>query len=73
MTDLGLPGMSGSRLAVEARRAKPELKVIFATGVDGTPLSDGLDDDAFVLRKPYDAAALNAILRAAGERRGTAD
>lgn len=44
----------------EARRVKPDLKVIFATGAEGV----------IMLQKPYDTAALDMILRAAGERRG---
>jgi CheY-like chemotaxis protein len=68
MTDIGLPGMSGSVLAAEARRANPELKVIFATGAGGASVGNGDDatHGAFLLRKPYDADALNAVLRAAG-------
>ena len=72
MTDLGLPGMSGSRLAAEARLRRPELKVIFATGADGAPASDdaSLTDGVIMLQKPYDTVALDTVLRAAGERRG---
>jgi signal transduction histidine kinase/DNA-binding response OmpR family regulator len=71
MTDLGLPGMSGGRLAAEACRLKPDLKVIFATGGDGAAATDGelARDRAIMLHKPYDSFALNAALRLAGERR----
>ena len=71
LTDLGLPGMSGGRLAAEACRRRPELKVIFATGADGPATAGELPRDRGVmLRKPYDADALDAALRVAGERRG---
>jgi signal transduction histidine kinase/DNA-binding response OmpR family regulator len=72
MTDVGLPGMSGARLAAEARRADPTIKVIFATGADGVPdLEDpAAREHAFLLRKPYDIAALEQVLRAVGEGRG---
>jgi CheY-like chemotaxis protein len=75
MTDIGLPGMSGSRLAAEARRTRPGLKVIFATGADGPASADGAagPEGAFVLRKPYDSAALNSVLRSAGERRNASE
>ncbi|MBD8472699.1 response regulator [Pseudomonas sp. CFBP 8770] len=32
MTDMGLPGMDGKELAVEARALRPELPVLFASG-----------------------------------------
>jgi len=71
MTDLGLPGMSGGRLAAEACRLQPDLRVIFATGGDARPATDGelTPDQAIMLNKPYDAQALDAALRFAGERR----
>jgi signal transduction histidine kinase/CheY-like chemotaxis protein len=66
MTDIGLPDMPGGRLALEARKCNPALRVIFATGGD-TPSID--DDDAmknvFLLRKPYDNQAVNEAIRAA--------
>lgn len=73
VTDLGLPGMSGSRLAAEALRLNPGLKVIFATGADDGARKDRepAADAAIMLRKPYDILALDAALRAAGERRGS--
>jgi signal transduction histidine kinase/DNA-binding response OmpR family regulator len=71
MTDLGLPGMSGGRLAAEACRLKPELRVIFATGADGMPSGEGelAAERAVMLHKPYDPRSLDAALRVAGERR----
>jgi CheY-like chemotaxis protein len=64
LTDLGLPDMAGDRLAAEARRAKPGLKVIFATGADGVPILDAErgTEDALMLRKPYDLVALDSVL-----------
>lgn len=32
MTDVGLPGMDGRELAIEARKLRPALKVLFASG-----------------------------------------
>ena len=70
VTDLGLPDMPGSELAAEARRARPDLKVIYATGADQLPADGKPVEGALLLRKPYDAAALSEVLRQAGERRG---
>ena len=71
MTDIGLPGMSGDTLAAEARRLKPDLSVIFASGADDVPPGAlGADDEAvMLLRKPYDAESLDSVLQAAAERR----
>jgi len=64
MTDLNLPGMSGGDLALEARRRKPNLSVIFASGQHASPPLDG----AVVLRKPYSLDALLDAVRRAAER-----
>jgi PAS domain S-box-containing protein len=58
ITDIQLPGMSGDMLAAEARVLAPGIRIVFATGkgeVNNWP-------DAVVLRKPYDLAALSAVL-----------
>jgi len=71
MTDIGLPGMSGDTLAVEARRLKPDLNVIFASGADDVPRGAmGADEEEIMmLHKPYDAESLDSVLQAAAERR----
>lgn len=66
MTDLNLPGMSGGDLALEARRRKPRLSVIFASGQHAAPPLDG----AVVLRKPYSLDALLDAVRHAAEHAG---
>ncbi|WP_230640277.1 response regulator transcription factor [Shinella sumterensis] len=60
LTDIGLPGMSGAELAVECRRQKPGLGIIFASGAAGIPRVDGHEwiADAVILGKPYDESAL---------------
>jgi CheY-like chemotaxis protein len=65
LADIGLPGMSGTELAVEARKLHPGLPTIFATGHQNIP---GLEElglsDAILLSKPYDDDALErAIVR----------
>ena len=55
-TDVVMPGgMNGKQLANEARRRRPDLKVLFTSGFPGTSLSNDLDlnsGDA-LLGKPY--------------------
>ncbi|MEO8058860.1 MAG: response regulator [Burkholderiales bacterium] len=64
VTDVGLPGMSGDVFAAEARALQPSLRIVFATGLDR--ISDpGEGAGPVVLRKPYDADALEAALKAA--------
>ena len=56
LTDVVMPGgMNGSQLAVEARRLRPGLKVLFTSGYFEVALvRDGtLDANAHVLAKPY--------------------
>ena len=61
VTDFNLPGLSGSAFAAEARRMRPGLAVIFATGdEDGPRLARAAD--AALLRKPYGEADLAAAL-----------
>ena len=76
LTDIGLPGMSGSQLAEEACRKIPDLQVVFASGQDHIP--ERLDEAAITrvvqLRKPYDEAALaNALRKAADGLSGSRD
>jgi PAS domain S-box-containing protein len=65
LTDVVLPGMDGHRLAGEARRRRPALRVLFTTGyatnaiVPNGQAAAGMD---FVV-KPFTIAALAAKLR----------
>jgi CheY-like chemotaxis protein len=67
LTDIGLPGMSGHELAVEARRRVPALRVIFASGKDEA--SGGADeaplDGVVLLPKPYAEADIARAIGAA--------
>ena len=62
MTDIGLPDMPGTKLAQQARTVHPDLPVIFATGHAEI---EGFSPDAGTcfLAKPYDSAALAAVLK----------
>ena len=67
MTDIGLPGMSGLELALEALSRHPSLRVIFMTGHS---VIDGQDDhaelqSAILLTKPFDERGLAAAIESA--------
>jgi len=68
ITDVRMPGMSGTELAVQALKARPELLVIFITGY-----AEKGDETRFgawpVLRKPFDLREIApALQRAAAAR-----
>ncbi|TPG52360.1 response regulator [Roseomonas nepalensis] len=64
-SDVVMPGgMNGAQLAVEARRLRPELKVLLTSGYVGEPLtSKPIADDLDVLNKPYRRDELAQKLR----------
>ena len=65
ITDVGLPGMNGHELAVEVRRLRPDLKVLFLTGYDRTQWTGEPAEDAGTsyLNKPYQERDLLDILK----------
>ena len=64
-SDVVMPGgMNGAQLAVEARRLRPELKVLLTSGYVGEPLTNKpISDDMDVLNKPYRRDELAQKLR----------
>jgi CheY-like chemotaxis protein len=64
VTDIGLPGMDGHALAAEARRRRPDLKLVFLTGYDrsGT-IGEPADQRTRHLGKPYLDSDLFEALR----------
>ncbi|WP_088342730.1 MULTISPECIES: response regulator [Rhodomicrobium] len=72
LTDIGLPGISGVDLASEARRKKPDMKVVFATGNDSVPGIREREElaSAVLLQKPYDQNGLARALASADEAQG---
>jgi CheY-like chemotaxis protein len=65
-TDVGLPGgMNGRQLAEEARKQRPNLKVLFTTGYARNAIvHDGrLDPGVELLTKPFSQSALGEKLR----------
>jgi two-component system, cell cycle sensor histidine kinase and response regulator CckA len=55
MTDVVMPGMSGSDLADSLRAALPELKLLFISGYTGDLISQHgvIETDATLLEKPF--------------------
>lgn len=69
VTDVGLPGLNGRRLADEARARHPDMKVLFMTGYADTALIENVLPDGFgLITKPFDlddlAARAQALLGA---------
>jgi CheY-like chemotaxis protein len=65
LTDLGLPGMNGRQLVEEARRLRPDLRVIVASGYSIESLVGGKpNSDVAHLTKPYDLGQLRRALGA---------
>jgi CheY-like chemotaxis protein len=64
ITDLGLPGLSGADFASMARKAKPDIAIVFATGAEPGPDLIGNDAASYLLRKPFGAADVAAALQA---------
>ncbi|HEV2539144.1 MAG TPA: PAS domain S-box protein [Frateuria sp.] len=65
LTDVVMPDIDGRRLAAEARRRRPGLKVLFTTGYSPTAVQHNgtLDADAPLLGKPYTLDELGRKLR----------
>ncbi len=64
VTDVGLPGFNGRRLADAARKTIPELPVLLITGYAGSPLNDAeLAPGMELLRKPFAFDALATRVR----------
>lgn len=61
VTDLGLPGMSGTELAAQARRQLPELPVVIASGYGG--FESDLGNVRFI-SKPYSSIDLEQAVKA---------
>jgi len=71
VTDVGLPGLNGRQLAEVARKARPDLKILFITGyaenaaVRGGFLDPGMD----MMTKPFAVDALATRIRQLLENR----
>jgi CheY-like chemotaxis protein len=64
ITDIGLPGMDGHELAAEARRRRPDLKLLFVSGYDRSgAVDEPADSRTEHLGKPYSDSDLCDALR----------
>jgi CheY-like chemotaxis protein len=65
VSDVVLPHVNGKKLAEVARKARPDLKVLFVTGYaeDARLRADFLDAGMDMLMKPFDLDALGAKVR----------
>ena len=65
-TDMIMPGgLDGAMLAAEARRLRPDLKVLYTTGYaeDAKVLTGEIEQSGHLLRKPYTRADLAKMIR----------
>ena len=64
--DVGLPDGRGDALALELRKAHPDLPIVIATGYDGAHVEEALRRQrrTAVLNKPYDIGQLQAAIQA---------
>ncbi len=65
VTDVVMPGMSGFSLAREARRLRPELRIVLMTGFDGAGEEDREGVSLPVLGKPFETEDLARAIEAA--------
>jgi FixJ family two-component response regulator len=64
VTDVLMPGMSGTDLGQQLRAQRPEMKVLYISGYADDALHDHvLDAGAVFLQKPVKAAELERVVR----------
>ena len=64
VTDVVMPGMSGTELAQRLRALRPEMKVLYISGyADDALRDDALDAGAIFLQKPVKASELERVVR----------
>lgn len=71
ITDLNMPGLSGTELAVHILRANPGIPILLASGYSGTWTQERLAEIGIrgLVMKPYTAAALCSQVRGAFSHR----
>jgi len=64
LTDLNMPGMSGTALAQKLRAIRPDLRMILASGFNVTVTEEVARETGFseLLPKPYDLNTLGAVV-----------
>lgn len=65
VTDLGLPGVSGGELSRSATQLRPEMSVVYISGLPKEiAVADGLiGEDALLVKKPFSSEKLVQTLR----------
>jgi CheY-like chemotaxis protein len=65
LTDVVMPGMNGRKLAEEAKRRRPELRVLFMTGYSRNAIvhQGRLDPGVDLIQKPLTGPQLAAMVR----------
>ncbi len=63
LTDVVMPGMSGTELAHHLRAIKPELKLLFISGYTDDVGIGGTDASSAYLQKPFTPEALSKLVR----------
>jgi signal transduction histidine kinase/DNA-binding NarL/FixJ family response regulator/CHASE3 domain sensor protein len=63
LTDLGLPGMSGAQLVQEARKLRPGIRVVVASGYSEEYAPGDVLTDVFRLQKPFTLDQLRVALK----------
>lgn len=59
LTDMIMPGLTGTQLAAELARRKPELRIVFMSGYP----NDQLGPDTAFLPKPFNPGSLSRMIR----------
>jgi FixJ family two-component response regulator len=64
VTDVVMPGMTGTELGRQLRALRPEMKVLYISGYADDALHDGaLDAGAMFLQKPVKGSELERVVR----------
>ncbi len=69
--DYLLPDMTGAELANELRKIKPELPIIFATGLGDDVVRSAVGPDASILYKPFRLGELAELVASALSEKGS--
>ncbi len=64
-TDIVMPGINGVALAEEARRMRPGIPVVYASGYSDETITEQLPKGAVFLQKPYRIATVTKLIQTA--------
>ena len=64
-TDIVMPGINGVALAEEARRLRPGIPIVFASGYSDEAITGQLPKGAMFLQKPYRIASVTKLIHSA--------